>query len=234
MPLITRQDKGSKLTIQDLDNNLIYLENLALNATASQGATGPQGPAGTGSTCDLILCGDNITISGFVDVDGIINNLFSDQQSYFTQSLVRGNVFGSTVSFGGNFWGNYSYQTQSFMGVDFINEVGNGMIQPPEELTGGLKLPCKIYYLNETEGGAIQEEYKIDVPFIELAYTFQKEPPGSTGPLATNDYSHFVNFKLPFEGFEGILSINVETDLSDTSIVSFTFSVFEPVYATAS
>ena len=78
MPLITRQEKGSKLTIQDLDNNLIYLENLALNATASQGstgpqgvtgpqgiqgATGPQGPAGTGSTCDLILCGDNITVN---------------------------------------------------------------------------------------------------------------------------------------------------------------------------
>ena len=61
MSLITRQygpnPKGSKLTIQEMDDNLLYLETLSLSATGPTGptgtigATGPTGTIGaTGST----------------------------------------------------------------------------------------------------------------------------------------------------------------------------------------
>jgi hypothetical protein len=42
MSLTTRQGKGSKLTIQEMDGNLLYLEQLA-----QQGTEGPQGPPGS-------------------------------------------------------------------------------------------------------------------------------------------------------------------------------------------
>jgi hypothetical protein len=48
MALITRQSKGSKLSIVELDNNLTYLEELALQGGGgSSGPQGPQGPQGT-------------------------------------------------------------------------------------------------------------------------------------------------------------------------------------------
>jgi hypothetical protein len=53
MPLITRQSKGSKLSIAELDGNLQYLEELAQQggggSSGPQGQTGPQGPEGGGS-----------------------------------------------------------------------------------------------------------------------------------------------------------------------------------------
>lgn len=40
MPLITREQKGSKLTISEMDNNFTYLEDLAIsNATSSNGVS---------------------------------------------------------------------------------------------------------------------------------------------------------------------------------------------------
>ena len=56
MPLIRRQDKDSRLTVEEMDSNLEYLESLALTtgatgSTGPTGATGSTGPAGaTGST----------------------------------------------------------------------------------------------------------------------------------------------------------------------------------------
>jgi hypothetical protein len=45
--LILRSTKGSKLTIQEADGNLLYLQDLAFaGGTNSQGATGPQGDIG--------------------------------------------------------------------------------------------------------------------------------------------------------------------------------------------
>jgi hypothetical protein len=47
MALVTRQGKGSKLTIQEMDGNLEYLEQLAQTAVEGpQGLEGPQGPQG--------------------------------------------------------------------------------------------------------------------------------------------------------------------------------------------
>jgi len=43
MSLITRSDKGSPLTYNDMDQNLTYLESLASGATGPQGVTGPAG-----------------------------------------------------------------------------------------------------------------------------------------------------------------------------------------------
>jgi hypothetical protein len=42
MALIRRQDKGERLSIEEMDSNLTYLEDLALTS----GATGPAGPTG--------------------------------------------------------------------------------------------------------------------------------------------------------------------------------------------
>ena len=53
MPLIRRQDKDSRLTVEEMDSNLEYLESLALTTgvTGPAGATGSTGPTGaTGST----------------------------------------------------------------------------------------------------------------------------------------------------------------------------------------
>jgi hypothetical protein len=53
MPLIRRQDKDSRLTVEEMDSNLEYLESLALTtgATGPAGATGSTGATGaTGST----------------------------------------------------------------------------------------------------------------------------------------------------------------------------------------
>lgn len=43
MSLVLRQVKGSKLSIQEMDNNLIYLQNLALSGISSGGTTNPAG-----------------------------------------------------------------------------------------------------------------------------------------------------------------------------------------------
>ena len=65
MPLTTRQGKGSKLTIQEMDANLSYLEQLA--QTSTQGPTGPAGPTGptgeTGPTGAAGATGDSGTLS---------------------------------------------------------------------------------------------------------------------------------------------------------------------------
>ena len=52
MPLILRNVKGSSLTYTEMDDNLTYLEGLALTAgvtgaTGPGGSTGPTGTAGT-------------------------------------------------------------------------------------------------------------------------------------------------------------------------------------------
>ena len=62
MPLITRQGKGSKLTIVEMDGNLTYLETLGLSgsigpqgAAGSAGSTGAAGPQGsTGNASNLV------------------------------------------------------------------------------------------------------------------------------------------------------------------------------------
>lgn len=62
MPLIRRQDKDSRLSIEEMDNNLTYLEDLALSSAGPTGpagpigATGPAGPIGpTGPSSDNYL-----------------------------------------------------------------------------------------------------------------------------------------------------------------------------------
>jgi hypothetical protein len=45
MPLILRNVKGSSLTYTEMDNNLLYLQSLALGS----GITGPTGPSGDNS-----------------------------------------------------------------------------------------------------------------------------------------------------------------------------------------
>ena len=46
--LTLRETKGSKLTTEEMDNNLLYLQNLSLS---NPGPTGPQGQQGlTGNT----------------------------------------------------------------------------------------------------------------------------------------------------------------------------------------
>ncbi len=71
MPLILRSDQESKLTIEQLDNNFEYLEQLALGGTSSggsgatgpagatgaAGATGPAGSGGSGATGSYIVYG---------------------------------------------------------------------------------------------------------------------------------------------------------------------------------
>lgn len=49
MPLITRQGKGSRLTVEEMDGNFTYLEELTQSSSGPagpQGATGPQGSTG--------------------------------------------------------------------------------------------------------------------------------------------------------------------------------------------
>lgn len=57
MSLIRRQDKDSRLTVEEMDSNLEYLESLALTssigATGPAGATGPIGP--TGPSADYLV-----------------------------------------------------------------------------------------------------------------------------------------------------------------------------------
>lgn len=68
MSLITRQygpnPKGSKLTIQEMDDNLLYLETLSLSATGPTGPTGPIGATGstgaTGPVGSVYATGDTI------------------------------------------------------------------------------------------------------------------------------------------------------------------------------
>ena len=58
MPLIRRQDKESRLTVEEMDSNFTYLENLALTtgATGPAGATGSTGPIGpTGPSADYLV-----------------------------------------------------------------------------------------------------------------------------------------------------------------------------------
>lgn len=47
MALITRSEKGERLTIAEMDNNLIYLEDLALSNPGPKGDTGEPGANGT-------------------------------------------------------------------------------------------------------------------------------------------------------------------------------------------
>jgi hypothetical protein len=44
MPIVTRLGKGSRLTIDDMDGNFLYLEEII--KISNQGATGPQGIQG--------------------------------------------------------------------------------------------------------------------------------------------------------------------------------------------
>ena len=64
MPLIRRQDKDSRLTVEEMDSNFTYLENLALTtgATGPAGATGPIGP--TGPSADYLVYTALVTQTG--------------------------------------------------------------------------------------------------------------------------------------------------------------------------
>jgi hypothetical protein len=57
MSIITRVSKGSRLSVQEMDGNLIYLEELAQSNSGPTGSTGPQGEVGpqgaTGSTGEV-------------------------------------------------------------------------------------------------------------------------------------------------------------------------------------
>lgn len=54
MSLVTRTEKGSKLTIQEMDSNLLYLESISLNGTSgstgSSGTSGQSGVSGSSGT----------------------------------------------------------------------------------------------------------------------------------------------------------------------------------------
>jgi hypothetical protein len=120
MPLITRQDKGSKLTIQDLDNNLIYLENLALNATASQGATGPQGIQGATGPQGATGSYQSLTYSVGLEVmsiDNLLSAIDAASISYFSQPAL--------VSFNYTFEGLISTYSQ-ISPVTFSQTLMNG------------------------------------------------------------------------------------------------------------
>ena len=63
--LVTREGKGSKLTITEMDGNLLYLQQLA----QSNGATGPAGPAGSNNVVFLTYeNSNNTTISSTASI----------------------------------------------------------------------------------------------------------------------------------------------------------------------
>ena len=68
MTLITRQfgpnPKGSKLTFEDMDNNLIYLKDLAISNPGPTGPQGIQGPQGTAGASVTIL-GSYVDLAAF-------------------------------------------------------------------------------------------------------------------------------------------------------------------------
>ena len=75
MPLIRRQDKDSRLSVEEMDSNLTYLEDLALTNTTGPigptGATGPIGPTGSSSgylvyTALIIQTGTGSTPSAII------------------------------------------------------------------------------------------------------------------------------------------------------------------------
>jgi|688.fasta_scaffold170650_3 hypothetical protein len=58
MGLLTRTEKGSKLTIEEMDENLNYLKSLAISNSGPAGPTGPTGP--TGAQANLLAVPTNI------------------------------------------------------------------------------------------------------------------------------------------------------------------------------
>jgi hypothetical protein len=105
MPLITRQGKGTKLTIQEMDGNLIYLENLAsIGITGGTGPIGPQGATGPfrlpGSIRNDAFTGSTITINhgyGYYPMVQIIND---EGELIVPDNITHSSVNSYTVDFG--------------------------------------------------------------------------------------------------------------------------------------
>jgi hypothetical protein len=96
--LVTRSGKGSKLTTQEMDNNLLYLEQLSAGLSASggpQGPIGPQGPAGSGSGGTVSINTNEIVFGSTTGLTSSSDFTFDDSTK---SSILGGRSNGLTSS----------------------------------------------------------------------------------------------------------------------------------------
>ena len=185
-----------------------------------------------GSSCSLQKCQETVQF-GFLDVDDVIDNIMSGSQSYFTASLVRDDFEGGQP-FTAELTGQYINQSIEFgMEGELRNTAFNGIIMPPVEQAGGVMYPTNgldIKQISDDFGGVIQEQYSLNVTFFDLKYQYYTQINGTS----SIDFTHSINFSDNFEGIDGKIEIALTTDITQSTILSFTYAFFEAVYATAS
>jgi hypothetical protein len=196
MPLILRNVKGSSLTYTEMDNNLLYLENLALSnpgptgPAGSNGATGATGSAGsngvTGSTGPSGPNVLNIKYEGSLITSSTTDINFLGSGASATGGTGQSDIFipagnKKTIPYGETFtipeyYQNFIYGDFSVDGT--LNNYGEVVIA-----NGGLILGAtgqvnnlgtgNIRILNLTSGSSVQVIAKnfVTIPFLPLTIT---------------------------------------------------------------
>ena len=193
MPLILRNVKGSSLTYTEMDDNLLYLEELASSGgtgpTGPQGPTGPSGGGGGGSTGPTGPSGPNvlnIKYDGSLITSTTTDINFLGSGASATGGTGQSDIFipagnKKTIPYGDTFTIPEYYQ--NFIYGDFIVEgtlnnygevvIANGGLilgatgQVNNQGTGNVRL------LNLTSGSSVQVVVKKfdTLPFLPLTIT---------------------------------------------------------------
>lgn len=226
MALITRQSKGDRLSITELDGNFTYLESLVSEGgTGPQGQVGPQGPGGTGgggpvvpSTAKLFLPDVGTVISALLD---IVNNYgltgsatYSDDilWSTFTASNVT-NITGFvdvTDFYIGGFYNEVEFENG---GDDVLNTAYTGNFDfnvlnggPNPEYRGG-----SIYFAANIDTNTYEVSNNVNVSFtgdVGLNYSWE------------DDGGLYIVAGI-FSGIGGptILTFDMEIDVTNDTVI---------------
>lgn len=190
MPLILREPKGSKITIKELDSNLLGLKNLTfVGEDFSQLESVLSYEAG--------FHAEKITISG-PDIGGITNALDSGSASYFYQPAILNNVEG--VYFGTKVTGTGSNESGD---IDLLCLNGFIEVQTYEGLFGNGG-HTNVTFTNE--GEITQVILNLETSIVKLFYGFGKNLPF---------YNHVLMIQNPIGGDVIIhyqIDVNSETD----------------------
>lgn len=234
MSLITRLDNGGPLTLEQMDNNLLYLQDLAISGggsgssigqtgpTGSNGATGPTGPAGSGS----VISGTygtipmlNQTLNGYTasvlieEIDGVHVN-----KPLYVDSLIDGKsgLYVNRLKPIDFIIASASFVIQSDMG-------GSTMASMTVTNTGIIYGVNSSYDLvkieNIVSSGGVNGTLTLDLTTFDPNYTS-----GPLGTIYADEYSQVIWFLQDDGQFINLVKMSM-SDNSNQEIITFNAEV---------
>lgn len=234
MSLITRLDNGGPLTIEQMDNNLLYLQEIALGgggtgsggfgatgATGATGAAGPQGPTGSLSIIDgtfgaipmLNETLDGYTASVITDTLNnviinkplIVDSLVDGKSGLFVNRLKPIDFIIASASF-------YISEDMDGSSMSSMTVTNNGIIY-------GVNSYYELVRIENIVGGGLNQPG---------TFSFSKfEPNYTSGPLGTiyaDDYSQVIWFLQDDGQFINLVKMSM-SDNSVQDIITFNAEV---------